>query len=246
VSQEIRIDRRFRGPPDSGHGGYTCGVVAARVDGPAEVTLRRPPPLDTPLAVVADDDGSVRVMDGDALVAEGALRADDLGLASPVRVTIADAEAAGASAHLHRHPEDHPFPTCFVCGPERAPGDGLRIVVGRVGEGDVSAAAWTPTADLAGADGVVQPEFVWAALDCSGGIGSWLVDPLEGNPFVLGRFAVRIPGPVRAGAPHAVTGWRVGRDGRKMDAGSAIFTADGELVALARATWIQLAESSPT
>jgi hypothetical protein len=242
VSNHIRIERRFCGPPESGHGGYTCGVVAAHVDGPAEVTLRRPPPLDTPLAVVPDDDGSVRVMDGDDLVAEGAPRADDLGFANPERVTIAEAEEAGASSHLHEHPEDHPFPTCFVCGPERAPGDGLRIVVGRVGGSDVSAAAWTPTADLAGAEGVVRPEFVWAALDCPGGIGSWLVDPLEGTPFVLGRFAVRIPGPVRAGVPHAVTGWRVDQAGRKVDAGSAIFTADGDLVALARATWIQLAD----
>jgi hypothetical protein len=245
VSQEIRIDRRFCGPPDSGHGGYTCGVVAAHVDGPPEVTLRRPPPLDTPLAVVSHDDGSVQVLDGDDLVAEVAPRADDLGFAAPEPVSIPEAEAAGAASHLHQHPEDHPFPTCFVCGPERAPGDGLRIVVGRVGERDVSAAVWTPTADLAGADGVVHPEFVWAALDCSGGIGSWLVDPLEGNPFVLGRFSVRIPGPVRAGALHAVSGWRVGRQGRKVDAGSAIFTADGELVGLARATWIQLAESPP-
>jgi hypothetical protein len=241
VSQEIRIDRRFCGPPDSGHGGYTCGVVAAHVDGSAEVTLRRPPPLDTRLTVVSDDDGAVRVLDGADLVAEGAPRADDLGLAVPEPVGIAAAEVAGAASHLHQHPEDHPFPTCFVCGPQRAPGDGLRIVVGRVGEREVFADVWTPTGDLTGADGVVRPEFVSAALDCSGGIGSWLVDPLEGNPFVLGRFSVRIPGPVLAGAPHAVTGWRVGRDGRKIDAGSAIFTADGELVALARARWIQLA-----
>jgi hypothetical protein len=241
MSAEILIERRFCGPPDSGHGGYSCGVVAAHVDGPAEVTLRRPPPLDTRLTVASGDDGLVRVLDGDDLVAEGAPRAHDLGLAAPDPVSIPEAEAAGAASHLHQHPEDHPFPKCFVCGPQRAPGDGLRIVVGRVGEREVSADVWTPTADLAGADGRVHPEFVWAALDCSGGIGSWLVDPLEGNPFVLGRFAVRIPGLVRAGAAHAVTGWRVGRDGRKVDAGSAVFTANGELVALGRATWIQLA-----
>jgi hypothetical protein len=240
VSKQIRIDRRFCGPPDSGHGGYACGVVAAHVGGPAEVTLRRPPPLDTSLSLASDEDGSVRVLDADDLVAEGKPGKDDLGLAAPDPVSIAKAEAAGAASHLHQHPEDHPFPTCFVCGPQRAPGDGLRIIVGRVEGREVSADVWTPTADLA-ADGAVRPEFVWAALDCSGGIGSWLVDPLEGNPFVLGRFAVRIPGPVRAGTPHAVIGWRVDRDGRKVFAGSAIFTADGDLAALGRATWIQLA-----
>ena len=29
----------------------------------------------------------------------------------------------------------HPFPTCFVCGPERAEGDGLRLFPGRLPDG---------------------------------------------------------------------------------------------------------------
>ena len=44
------IDPRFNGPPGSGNGGYTCGLVAGLLGGPAEVTLRLPPPLGTPLA----------------------------------------------------------------------------------------------------------------------------------------------------------------------------------------------------
>lgn len=240
MSPQIRIDRRYNGPPDSGHGGYTCGVVAARVDGPAEVTVRRPPPLDTPLAVTLDADGSARVLDGDDLVAEGRFRDQDLGIEVPDPVGIADAEAAGGASWLHEHPEEHPFPTCFVCGPQRARRDGLGIIVGSVAGREVAADVWTPSADLADTNGAVLAEFVWAALDCSGGVGSFLIDPLEGNPFVLGRFAVTIASPVRAGAPHAVVGWRVGVDGRKLTAGSAIFTADAQLAALARATWIQL------
>ena len=240
MSVEIRIDRRFCGPPDSGNGGYTCGPVAAHVRGPADVTLRRPPPLDTPLRV--DTDGNaVHVLDGDALVAEGVAGGADLGVDVPDPVGIGDAGRAAARSPLHEHPEDHPFPTCFVCGPQRAQGDGLRILVGPVAGRDVAADAWTPGADLADDDGVVRPEFVWAALDCSGGVGSWLVEPLEGNPYVLGRLAVRIPGAVRAGEPHAVVGWRIALDGRKQTAGSVIFTAGGELAGLARATWIQLA-----
>ncbi|HEY4397406.1 MAG TPA: hypothetical protein VGO28_07000 [Acidimicrobiia bacterium] len=239
MSTEIRIDRRFCGPPDSGNGGYACGLVAAHVDGPAEVTLRRPPPLDTALRVHITDDG-VHVLDGDALVAEGAVRADLQGEV-PDPVGIDDAKRAAARSSLHEHPEDHPFPTCFVCGPQRAPGDGLRVLVGPVVGRDVAADVWTPAEDLADDAGTVRPEFVWAALDCSGGVGSWLVEPLDGNPYVLGRFAVRIPGAVRAGEPHAVVGWRIGLDGRKLAAGSAIFTAGGELAGVARATWIQLA-----
>jgi hypothetical protein len=241
VSQAIRIDRRFNGPPDSAHGGYACGVIAGHVDGPAVVTLRRPPPLDTPLSVVKGDDGSVRVLDGDELVAEGEGGDEDLGIQAPDPVGIMEAEVAGAASRLHEHPEEHPFPSCFVCGPERAGSDGFGIIVGAIAGRDVAADAWTPTADVSGADAAVRPEFVWAALDCSGGVGSFLVDPIEGNPFVLGRFAVTVTRPVRAGAAHAVVGWRVAVSGRKLTAGSAIFTEDGDLAALARATWIQLA-----
>ena len=53
--------------------------------------------------------------------------------------------------------------------------------------------------------------------------------------------SVTIDGPVRAGAPHAVVGWRADHEGRKVAAGSAIFTGDGGLVAAGLATWIQLA-----
>jgi hypothetical protein len=240
VTAEIRIDRRFCGPPDSGNGGYACGRVAEYVPGSAEVTLRRPPPLETPLRVEEEAGGAVRVLDGDALVAQGLAASADLGVNVPEPVGIGDAGRAAARSPLHEHPEDHPFPTCFVCGPQRQRGDGLRILVGPVAGRDVAADAWTPEADLAD-DGVVRPEFVWAALDCSGGVGSWLVEPLDGNPYVLGRLAVRIPGVVRAGEPHAVVGWRIGRDGRKLTAGSAIFTAAGDLAGVARATWIQLA-----
>src|SRR5262249_61295387 len=134
-----------------------------------------------------------------------------------------------------------PFPTCFVCGPERAQGDGLRILVGPVAGRDVAADAWTPGADLAGDDGVVRPEFVWAALDCSGGVGSWLVEALDGNPYVLGRMAVRIPAVVRAGEPHAVVGGRIGLDGRKQTAGSAVFPAGRALARVPRPACVRAA-----
>jgi hypothetical protein len=241
VSDHIIIGTRFCGPPDSGNGGYACGLVAARVEGPAEVTLRLPPPLETALRVERVGDGSVRVLDADAVVAEGMPRSEELGLGVPDPVSVADAARAATTSELHEHPEEHPFPTCFVCGPMRAPDDGLHILVGPVTGREVAADAWTPAADLDRGDGAVRPEFVWAALDCSGGVGSWLADPIGGNPFVLGRMTVTISRPVRVGAPHAVVGWRAGHEGRKVTAGSAMFTASGELVALARATWIQLA-----
>jgi hypothetical protein len=43
---------RFNGPPGSANGGYACGVIAQHVPSDlVEVTLRRPPPLDTTLFI---------------------------------------------------------------------------------------------------------------------------------------------------------------------------------------------------
>jgi hypothetical protein len=55
---QIIIDKRFCGPPNSGNGGYVCGRLARHIPGAAEVTLRAPPPLDTPLDAVATNDGT--------------------------------------------------------------------------------------------------------------------------------------------------------------------------------------------
>ena len=50
--QTMTIPRRFRGPPNSGNGGYVCGMLARQIAGAAEVTLRAPPPLETELGLV--------------------------------------------------------------------------------------------------------------------------------------------------------------------------------------------------
>ena len=54
----VMIERRYNGPPDTGNGGWSAGTFAALVDRPAGtvVTLRQPPPLDTPLSVVRASD----------------------------------------------------------------------------------------------------------------------------------------------------------------------------------------------
>src|SRR5690348_11955861 len=66
----IVIDRAFEGPPGSGHGGYTCGLLAAHLPADAEVTLRAPVPLATPLELVAGDDG-VALHVGPGAIVEG-------------------------------------------------------------------------------------------------------------------------------------------------------------------------------
>ncbi len=69
MREQVTIDRRFRGPPDSANGGYVCGLLAGFLDTPAEVTLRRPPPIERPLTVEGDS-GRVSLCDGETLIAE--------------------------------------------------------------------------------------------------------------------------------------------------------------------------------
>ena len=57
MTESIVIEPRFRGPARFPNGGYTCGLVAGLLDADtAGVTLRLPPPLDTPLLVERLDD----------------------------------------------------------------------------------------------------------------------------------------------------------------------------------------------
>ena len=230
MGEQAIIDRRFRGPPDSGNGGYVCGVVAGLIGGTAEVTLRRPPPLERPLAVERSEDG-VALRDGETLIAEGAPASVEIEVPEPV--TFEEAVTAAKSYLGFRH---HPFPTCFVCGPKRAEGDGLRIFPGWVADRNIVAAPWTPDASVADEDGQVRPEIVWAALDCPSGFAVITPETVA----VLGRLAVKLVAPVQPGKRHVAIGWPLGEDGRKLYAGAALFSQDGRLRAFARATWVRL------
>ena len=44
MPETVRIENQFRGPPDSGNGGYVCGLLAEHIDGCAQVRLQAPPP----------------------------------------------------------------------------------------------------------------------------------------------------------------------------------------------------------
>lgn len=191
-------------------------------------------PLERELEVQRRDGGGVALLDGEEVVAEA--RPAELDLDAPPPVDLADAEDAST-----RFPylEGHAFPSCFGCGPQREPGDGLRIFAGPVaGRDDVYAAPWTPHPSPAGQAGAVDREFVWAALDCSGGCR--VANPRSTPPVVLGRLTAGIERPVAAGEPHVVVAWPLASDGRKREAGTAVYTAGGELAALARALWIEL------
>lgn len=228
----VIIPRRFCGPPDSGNGGYTCAHVARALGvGPAEVTLRRPIPMETPMELVAGE-GTMLLMAGAETIATG-VDATFPATTSPT-ITYAQAEAAAiASPAFH----NHPFPTCFVCGPYR--GDGLRIFPGLVTDAAerIFAAPWIPAAEFGDAQGRIKPEFLWAALDCPTGFAAGF--PWAGT-LVTGRLAAALIAPVRAGERCVLTSWKTGEEGRKHHAYCVLNGEDGTVRAQARATWIKL------
>ena len=227
------IPARFNGPPDSGHGGFSAGLVAALVEGPTEVALRAPPPLETALAVERDGDRVRALRDGTVVLEAAPI---DLDVDLPEPVSVDDARAAERDSFFLS--DLHPFPTCFACGPKRAEGDGLRLFAGPVEGRDVFAAAWTPAAEFAGADGAVDPLFVWAALDCPSSAPA-----MTGTTKVLASLAGEMRAPVAVGEPHVIGSWRITCDGRKHWNGVALWDADGAVCAVGRALWIELRKS---
>jgi hypothetical protein len=239
---DLVIPSRFCGPPNSGHGGYVCGAIAGYIDGPVTVTLRRPPPLATPMAVERDD-GSLRVHHGPTLIAEAAPSPGFPATRIPGLVSIADANAVPDRG---RYFEDPVYPGCFGCGMSRAPGDGLRIFPGAVTSRGLWAAPWTPDASVSDASGTVWPEAIWAALDCPSGIAAAEAASLDQDTAILlGQMTAGPVVPPAAGDQCLVIAWPVARDGRKLTAGSAVLGPDGEVLAAASTRWLTVPRQAP-
>lgn len=237
MAETVQIGRRFCGPTESGHGGYTASILGTRMPEPAAVSLRLPPPLETDMSVVDAGAGRLELRHGEALVAD-AVPTEIV----PEAPAAPDADAARATRPLRAMIENHVFENCFACGPARAPGDGLRIFVGVSDEDDgLLVTTWTPDTNLAD-NGRVRPEFVWAALDCPSGWAAMQATHTadESAPAVLARQTVRTLGPVTAGEEHIVAAWAEPADGRKTRAGSALYRLDGALCAAADTLWISL------
>jgi Enoyl-CoA hydratase/isomerase len=216
------------GPPGSGNGGYTAGRLAALIGDPAEITLRRPPPLETEMRVERAGP-RLLLMHGEDLIAEAQKTVVELAI--PECPSLHEARSASTG---YPGLDRHPFPGCFVCGPQRA-ADGMAVFPGPLTDGRAWAAVWSAaeTADAGPAD-----VLVWAAMDCPGGWSISATDPAA--TYVLGRMAGQRIRPLDA-APVISLAWLIGRAARKATAGSALFTADGELCAYSMQTWIRLA-----
>ena len=231
LEKNIQISSRFCGPPNSGNGGYVCGRLAEYIEGPVEVMLHKPPPLDKTMQVITQEQG-IQLMDGELLIASA--HSAVLDLPAPAVPTQAQA-IIGSERYYGFH--DHPFDTCFVCGPNRRLDDGLRIFAGGYDSEGQVAAPWVPAQDLFGEDGLLMERYIWAALDCPG----YAAIAGEEHPvMVLGKFNAETFAPIIPREELIVTGWKLGQERRKHFAGTALFNQLGELKALARAIWIKL------
>ena len=246
---ELLVPSRFCGPPSSANGGWTAGALATLVEpgAPADhcvpwpgiaVSLRRPPPLDTPMAVGTRGGVTEATVDGEVVALA---EPTDQELAVVESVHVEEARAAEAS---YAGLTFHPFPTCFACGVGRDEGDGLRIFPGQVADQDGAAriaATWTPDATVAEdyhcyVDDVRRASVAttWAALDC---VGGWAGD-LEERMMVLARMTARVDALPAVGEEHVVVGLARGRDGRKTFTASTLFDSDGRVVARAEHVWV--------
>ena len=217
----VTVDRRYRGPLDSANGGYAAGLLGSRLGTTAEVTLRLPPPLERPLELRRDG-ARLLLLDGERLVAEAA--PGDPELEAPAAPIAEESASASAGVGAFGPPQ---FAECFVCG-VREDGSGLGIHPGPVpGRDGLVAATWVAHD--------VTPEVVWASIDCP---GAYAVGEVGRGEPVLGRMTARLVRLPEEGERCVVVGWPLGEDGRKLHAGTALYGADGAVLAIARQVWI--------
>ena len=240
-STEIVVAQQFRGPPNSGNGGYVAGLMGALIDGPSTAVLRAPPPLDTPL-VLEEAEGVVRMKTPDGVLIAEARPALDFAFSDPPAPPSYDEAVAAGARFIGLHRPFHPV--CFCCGDKLDEGFGLRVFVGQTegAPGGQVSGAWTAHAEFADEEGLTRPEMIWAALDCPGSV-SWVVS--EGGGGLLGTMTCEILRRPRAGEACIVTAWPIEASGRKRISGTALFAADGELLARSHQIWIGRTPASP-
>ncbi|TNF82422.1 MAG: hypothetical protein EP301_11915 [Gammaproteobacteria bacterium] len=248
MQESIIIPARFRGPPESGNGGYVAGAIAEcfaekqspETDDAIEVTLRAPTPLDRSMTVIRPNDDSVQLILGETLIAEA--RRTQLELDVPEPPSFAAALAAQPqSPSFFEHinpllPEGMGFhPICFCCGTDVEPDAGLHVYAAPVEGFDGVAAAWQPSNVFADPDGLLPTRILWAALDCPGQF-AYLASGIRTG--MLGRMTGRILKPVPAAQALTVIGWCLDVERSKHFAGTALFDESGDLCGYSNQVWI--------
>ena len=230
---QLTIAKRFCGPNNSGNGGYSCGLLAQFVDGPATVRLRYPPPLDVAMHVEPEQDTWLLKHDDQVIAQAKPWQVD---IAPPPPVNFATAQQA---AQHYFGFQKHLYPNCFVCGTERTAGDALCIYAGAAAD-NLVAAPWQPHSSLCSNknnEGEIDRIYLWAAMDCP---GAYTFLPRSDKAILLGELSATILRPVLAHEQCVVTGTYLQQEGRKHVVATAIYRQSGEMAAFAKGTWIEL------
>ena len=117
----------------------------------------------------------------------------------------------------------------------------MRIFAGPLKDSPVLASPWIVDKSL-DRDSRIPDEFLWAALDCPSGFA--VLPVAEDMTIVLGQLSGQIYGSVMADEECVVIGWPIQIEGRKRISGSAVYSASGDVVAIGRATWIEVSQKS--
>lgn len=227
----ITIPERFSGPPFAVNGGYAVGLLAERLGARGlHANLRAPVPYETPVEVTIDETEATLRHHGRTLVTGTPVSLLDR---SGPRVDFVTAAMAAGSTDR----ATHPFPNCFVCGPNRSTTDGLHLFPGEVAPGLV-AVSWRPAPWQADPTGTVPMRMMTAALDCPS------IFPFmeSGSQALLASMTFEVSRLPRVSEHLVVTGWNRGRDGRKMHGGAAVATADGEMLARSNTLWVAVSK----
>ena len=222
----LRIDGRFEGAPGRAQGGYTGGLLH---DGrPRRVWFRSAIPLEADLDVATDHDTTTVMRDGQLVLESHPVDP----LTDPLEpVSMGEAIAGRAWA------EEMGFPDliapCYSCGTRQGT---LRTHPGQVGDRGIWAAPmaypdWTAT------DGPVDPQHIWAVIDCAPGYPVAFGNTEPRFAFT-GWLTVDVRSAIEPGQPAIVVASAAPWDGRKRAARSALWTEDGTLVALSESLWI--------
>jgi hypothetical protein len=228
MTETIVVESRFCGVAGMGQGGYLAGLVAGRRSGPYQIDFRNPIPLDSDMIPETTPRGLRLVHDGKPIVEArpGEPVSRDPGFVSHDEAEQARLRAEENSLEI--------VSSCFSCGTRP---DTLRVHAGPVGDGRF-ATPYVPPAWVA-PDGVVEPSFVWAPLDCAAG---WCLSWEPPRPrAVTGMLTLEILSDIHPLGDYVIVAdsdgpWRT----RTRRAWSAMYTTDGELVARSESLWVAL------
>lgn len=246
MQNTVIVPERFKGPPQSGNGGYVSGAFAAFLPSitgySPEITLRSPIPLDTPMRVeslTGDALGAVDVLHEQTLIAECRMVESPFeSLTVPPCPEPSQIEAALPQS-LAFTPNINPLlpnqkgfhPICFCCGAEHA--TGLQVFPAPLESGRVGA-LWNTQTDW-GVNGEIPDPFLWTAMDCPAQF-AYMNQSIKTG--LMGRMTAEILSRPAAGETLIVSAWTIAVEGKKHFAGSAIFDLNQTLLARAITVWI--------